>query len=115
VGQEITVVTNPDTATMERYLVEAARIISRAGYTTIMELASLGRGAILIPTPGQTEQEYLGRYLNGRLGFVTVSQRDIRPTVPLRHRNTEHAGELLPDAAPLLKKALDMLLEKEEQ
>lgn len=55
-NREITVVTNPDTATMKRYLIEAEVIIARAGYTTIMELVSLGRGAIIIPTPGQTEQ-----------------------------------------------------------
>lgn len=40
------------------------RIFSRSGYTTIMELASIGRldsRAILIATPGQTEQEYLAK------------------------------------------------------
>jgi hypothetical protein len=40
------------------------KIYSRSGYTTIMELASLGRydsRAVLIPTPGQTEQEYLAQ------------------------------------------------------
>mgnify|MGYP000207743348 CR=1 FL=1 len=117
-NQEITVVTNPDTATMKRYLVEAARIIARAGYTTIMELASLDRGAILIPTPGQTEQEYLGRYLHGRLGFVTVRQRDIRPELPgsLPPGNkTTDAEAKLPDAAPLLEKTLDMLFEKKQE
>lgn len=44
-------------------LIKASRrIISRSGYTTIMELASLNRldqNTTLIPTPGQTEQEYL--------------------------------------------------------
>jgi hypothetical protein len=42
------------------------RIISRSGYTTIMELASLGRlasRATLLPPPGQTEQEYLATRL----------------------------------------------------
>jgi uncharacterized protein (TIGR00661 family) len=38
---------------------EAKTIISRPGYSTIMDLAVLGRKAIFIPTPGQTEQEYL--------------------------------------------------------
>jgi hypothetical protein len=115
---EITVVTNPDTATMKRYLVEAEVIIARAGYTTIMELVSLGRGAILIPTPGQTEQEYLGRYLNRRLGFVTVSQEDIRPELagflPRDKRTTDAEAEL-PDAANMLEKALDKLPEKKKE
>ncbi len=34
-------------------------IISRPGYSTIMDLAALGKKAVFIPTPGQTEQEYL--------------------------------------------------------
>ncbi|GAB4169369.1 MAG: glycosyltransferase [Calditrichia bacterium] len=41
------------------YMQSAQLIISRSGYTTLMELAWLGKKAILIPTPGQTEQEYL--------------------------------------------------------
>lgn len=34
-------------------------IISRSGYSTIMDLAALGKKAFFIPTPGQYEQEYL--------------------------------------------------------
>jgi len=33
--------------------------IGRSGYSSIMDLAKLGKPALLIPTPGQTEQEYL--------------------------------------------------------
>lgn len=34
-------------------------VVSRSGYSTLMDLANLQQKAILIPTPGQTEQEYL--------------------------------------------------------
>ncbi|MEP6726203.1 MAG: glycosyltransferase [Bacteroidota bacterium] len=34
-------------------------IISRSGYSTIMDLLPLGKKCIFIPTPGQAEQEYL--------------------------------------------------------
>jgi UDP-N-acetylglucosamine:LPS N-acetylglucosamine transferase len=37
--------------------------MSRSGYTTVMELAFLQKKSILVPTPGQTEQEYLARRL----------------------------------------------------
>jgi spore coat polysaccharide biosynthesis predicted glycosyltransferase SpsG len=53
-------------------------IITRSGYTTIMELVSLGRSALIIPTPGQTEQEYLAEYLSGKEWFETISQNDIK-------------------------------------
>ena len=49
-------------------------VISRSGYTSIMDLAKLGKKAILVPTPGQTEQEYLAEYLSGQKFFYTVPQ-----------------------------------------
>lgn len=36
-------------------------IISRPGYSTIMDLATLGANAVFVPTPQQTEQEYLAQ------------------------------------------------------
>jgi uncharacterized protein (TIGR00661 family) len=42
---------------------QADLVISRSGYTTIMDLIKLQQKAILVPTPGQTEQEYLAQYL----------------------------------------------------
>lgn len=38
-------------------------ILSRSGYTTIMDLAKLEKKAFFIPTPGQFEQEYLAKKL----------------------------------------------------
>ncbi|NKI31598.1 UDP-N-acetylglucosamine--N-acetylmuramyl-(pentapeptide) pyrophosphoryl-undecaprenol N-acetylglucosamine transferase [Croceivirga thetidis] len=39
-------------------------ILSRSGYTTVMDLAKLEKKAFFIPTPGQYEQEYLAKRLN---------------------------------------------------
>jgi UDP-N-acetylglucosamine transferase subunit ALG13 len=50
----------------------AKLVLARAGYSTVMDLVRLGKKAILIPTPGQTEQAYLGRYLaDKRIAFCT--------------------------------------------
>ncbi|MCH7785691.1 MAG: glycosyltransferase [Bacteroidetes bacterium] len=38
-------------------------VISRSGYTTIMDLAALEKKVFFIPTPGQYEQEYLAKRL----------------------------------------------------
>ncbi|MEO6706954.1 MAG: glycosyltransferase, partial [Ginsengibacter sp.] len=51
-------------------------IISRSGYTTVMDLATLRKKAILIPTPGQTEQEYLAKYLFQKQYFFSMEQKD---------------------------------------
>lgn len=46
-------------------LIENANIVvCRSGYSTLMDLAVLNKKAILIPTPGQTEQEFLGAHLH---------------------------------------------------
>ncbi|KIX21032.1 glycosyltransferase [Flavobacterium sp. 316] len=42
---------------------ESSTILCRSGYTTIMDLAQLGKKAFFIPTPGQYEQEYLAKKL----------------------------------------------------
>ncbi len=51
-------------------------VVSRAGYTTVMDLVAHDKPALLIPTPNQTEQEYLGFYLGGLGYFATRPQAD---------------------------------------
>ena len=49
-------------------------VVARSGYSTIMDLVALQQKAILIPTPGQTEQEYLAEYLASKKYFVAAKQ-----------------------------------------
>jgi len=51
-------------------------IISRSGYTTIMEILLLQKKSILIPTPGQTEQEYLAQHLMEQHWCYSCGQSD---------------------------------------
>lgn len=66
-------------------MLQSDTIISRCGYTTIMDLVKLNKKAILIPTPGQTEQEYLAKYLREKKMFYTVSQKDFSLQNSLEH------------------------------
>lgn len=50
-------------------------VISRSGYTTVMDLACLGKKAFFIPTPGQTEQEYLAQRFK-KLGIAPYSSQE---------------------------------------
>lgn len=61
---------------MEAAWNESKMILSRSGYTTIMELASSGHPAILVPTPGQTEQVYLAEMLNEKGFYYTMDQEN---------------------------------------
>ncbi|MEO6637921.1 MAG: glycosyltransferase [Ginsengibacter sp.] len=56
---------------------QAGIIICRSGYTTIMDLVKIGKNAILIPTPGQTEQEYLAKYLMEKKLFFSTEQKGL--------------------------------------
>lgn len=55
-------------------IIQSEFVVSRAGYTTIMELAALRVKGILIPTPGQTEQEYLAGHLMQNRWFYCFNQ-----------------------------------------
>lgn len=55
--------------------IEAADyVICRSGYSTLMDLLALGKKAILIPTPGQTEQEYLASLMHRKKIFMMAKQ-----------------------------------------
>jgi uncharacterized protein (TIGR00661 family) len=56
---------------------KAEFIISRSGYSTIMDIAALQKKSILIPTPGQTEQEYLAEYLIKKQFAFCINQDDL--------------------------------------
>ena len=49
---------------MAKKMLQTKTIVSRAGYTTMMDLKQLNLNAVLIPTPGQNEQQYLVEYLD---------------------------------------------------
>jgi len=51
-------------------------IISRSGYSTIMDLYYLGMKAVFVPTPGQTEQEYLAKKLYEESRFFYQKQNE---------------------------------------
>jgi uncharacterized protein (TIGR00661 family) len=44
---------------LENTFNQSEKVLCRSGYTTVMDLAKLGKKAFFIPTPGQYEQEYL--------------------------------------------------------
>jgi len=55
---------------------KAEYIISRSGYSTVMDIAALQKKCILVPTPGQTEQEYLAGYLMKKRFAFCVKQNE---------------------------------------
>jgi uncharacterized protein (TIGR00661 family) len=82
--------------TLSKAIQQAEIVISRSGYTTVMDLLKLGQRAILVPTPGQGEQEYLARWLSQKRLFYTTPQSNFSLTAALA------AAEHFPFAVPEL-------------
>jgi uncharacterized protein (TIGR00661 family) len=66
-----------DTEFMTRCIMKSRLVISRSGYSTVMDLAMLGKKCVMIPTPGQSEQEYLGKTLHEAGYIVNLPQKRI--------------------------------------
>lgn len=64
--EHITLLPHLDDRSLAAVILGAEKIICRSGYSTIMDLHTLNclQKAELIPTPGQTEQEYLAKIHN---------------------------------------------------
>lgn len=85
-GETATLPVN-DTTIVEQHLsaadlqtaIEASKlVICRSGYTTLMDLMKLKQKAVLIPTPGQTEQEFLAAYMHACNYFPYTLQNKFR-------------------------------------
>lgn len=111
----ITIKVNQPSAVLRHYITNCERVICRSGYTALMELISLRKGAIIVPTPGQTEQEYLGDYMHGRFGFVTVRQHLLSEDsfkIPLTSTEGSYSAF---DTAGLPDEALKEMLQQHQQ
>lgn len=71
-----TAINHLPTSQLQQAFAACEFIIGRSGYTTVMEVVSLQKKAILIPTPGQTEQEFLARHLMQQNWCYSCSQDD---------------------------------------
>jgi UDP-N-acetylglucosamine transferase subunit ALG13 len=65
-------------------ILQSHLLICRPGYSTIMDLAKLEKKAIFIPTPGQTEQEYLADYCMKKNICFTQNQKDFNLTLAIK-------------------------------
>ncbi len=84
-------------------------IICRSGYSTVLDLAVLQQKALMVATPGQTEQVYLGKWLEKRGFIVSANQKKLDVKAELaRLENVE--GFNRQTHASALDNAVDALL-----
>jgi len=66
------------------YLINSSdKIIARSGYTSIMDLISMQKPVLWIPTPGQDEQKYLARHIHQKFGYQYTTQAKISLDIDL--------------------------------
>jgi UDP-N-acetylglucosamine:LPS N-acetylglucosamine transferase len=95
-------------------LAASACIVARSGYSTLMDLLQLNKNALLIPTPGQTEQIYLARYFEEHFGFVGMHQNEISAETierKMRELNLKNVWRFKNDGFGL-KKVINSLIGK---
>ncbi len=63
-------------AKLNELVCRASMVICRSGYTSVMDLLKLQKKCIMVPTPGQAEQEYLAKHLHQKEWAFTISQND---------------------------------------
>ena len=85
-----------DDETFVEIVAKSKNIICRGGYSSLMDLITLNRNAYLVPTPGQTEQDYLAKYLTDKGLFNYGKQKDFNlkdvkiPDVQINSQFTTH-------------------------
>ncbi|MBX2826820.1 MAG: glycosyltransferase [Flavobacteriaceae bacterium] len=75
VKDNVTIVNFMQSEDLERSINESKIVVSRSGYTTIMDLAAMEKEAFFIPTPGQYEQKYLAKQLKQK-GIVPSCKQE---------------------------------------
>lgn len=85
-------------------------IVCRSGYSSIMDLAVLGKKAILVPTPGQTEQEYLAHYFKKKHIYYSEKQHHFDLIRALSCSNF-YSGQNTKTDYKVLKERIKKLLE----
>jgi UDP-N-acetylglucosamine transferase subunit ALG13 len=74
ITENITVFPHLESKEFTKLISKSEFIICRSGYSSIMDLYFLQKKVIFIPTPGQTEQEYLAKYYKEKYAIQFFKQ-----------------------------------------
>ncbi len=76
--QQITIYNYVTGKELEQLINQSGAVICRSGYTSIMDMAGMQKKILMIPTPGQDEQIYLGKHLAENFGISIQNQDNIK-------------------------------------
>jgi len=109
----ITIMNHASAVQLQQLISQADIIISRSGYSTVMDLFALRKKRILfIPTPGQTEQEYLAWKLESEGIAFAQSQDKLDVQEAIQKLNQYRGFDTNEPRTNLLNEAINELLQQ---
>ncbi|MBP5247848.1 MAG: glycosyl transferase family 28 [Fibrobacter sp.] len=108
----VTLFNHLETADFAKIVQSAEHCISRPGYSTVMDMVYLGADCIFVPTPGQTEQVYLGKMLHRAQTAGLVLQSKISAKSLELAAKENRRGWNFATSGNALSKAIDRVMAK---
>ncbi|MBY0432599.1 MAG: hypothetical protein K2U26_00655 [Cyclobacteriaceae bacterium] len=87
----VEIVSHLSSSEMEKAIVSADLIISRCGYSTLMDLMTVGAKAAFVPTPQQPEQLFFAKHLREKGIAFSLEQHEFSVTL-MQKEATRYAG-----------------------
>lgn len=91
---------------------ESALVVCRPGYTTIMDMMKLKKKMVVVPTPGQPEQEYLARFLSANKYVLGFAQKKFNLQLALQKADNftfNHIDDNMTEYKVVLKNFVDKI------
>lgn len=106
----VTIVNYLESAEINEVLSESGIVICRPGYSMVMDLMQIGGKALFIPTPGQTEQQYLAEVLKEQGVAAFFPQQHLNLEKALKESEKYRGFHTFGSGEDWLTKAIDTLL-----
>ncbi|MDT8392631.1 MAG: glycosyltransferase [Bacteroidales bacterium] len=98
-----------NTKKMQKAMESSSLIVSRPGYSSIMDMAVLGLQAAFVPTPGQTEQIYLARLHHDQKHYFSTTQKAFDLEELIRSSKNFEGLKIVPDHRVLHERVAQLL------
>jgi len=105
----VTMVNHLPDVELKEELLSSHFVLCRPGYSTLCDLSALGISPIVVPTPGQTEQEYLAEYHAVENKVLNVPQKKFNLGQAIRSYHQMNPLGVLPDEWALEKRVRSLM------
>ncbi len=110
-GTHAEVVSFMNSEALQEAIESSSAILARSGFSTVMDLTRLGGHVIFVPTPGQTEQEYLAQRLLQKGIAYSASQSTFDLVKALHETQRLKGFTPQPEDNDLLEQAVTSILQ----